>query len=503
MVRFPQKLQIPKAARQLIERPILHERLSQAITAHRATIVMAAAGWGKTSALAQWARNAPLPIAWYALDKIDRDLRQFMAYLLAAVGPFVPAANEHAFHIDTARPDELPTLIRDTAAMIASATQPFALILDDLHLLTDSGEQGGAEHELLLELLVMLIDYAPACHLVLASRTLPRSIPDLARRLAQRQVALFDAVDLQWVAEDIQRLSAQQRATPFDDAAASALAERYNGWIMGITLALDYTHGHVAATRAVGGAHDGEDVYAFLAEQVIAPLPGDLQAFLEATSLLEDMSIERCNWLCEREDSAQLFDELMARGLFLARQGSWFSYHALFRDVLRARLARTPQRERRLLHRVGDLYAAEEDLEQAIACYSQIGAYEDAYTLLRTTVQRFRQRSRQTILLRCFDQLQAAIQPTGRFPSDLLLLQARVYGDLALWQRAYGTLDILETYGEQTMIWSAHILRAEALTIQGELIAARTSLNKIPPLDSLPLSLPLDAYFTAGRLEPV
>jgi ATP/maltotriose-dependent transcriptional regulator MalT/DNA-binding SARP family transcriptional activator len=500
MVRFPQKLLIPTAGRSLVERPDQLARLNATIINHRATVLIAPAGWGKTSALGQWAQQAPLPIAWYALDRADRDPFQFMAYILSAVAPFAPAAAAQAQHIAQAHPREFPNLVRDAAGSIAEVSQPFALILDDLHLLTDSDEDGSAEHKLILEFLANIIDYAPACHLVLASRTLPRSIPGLVRQVAQRRVAVLDFLALQWSAEDIQRLAAQQHAAPVDAAAAGTIAERYNGWVMGITLALEQAQ-QGETMRSLGGANDGQEVYAFLAEQVIAPLPVDMQQFLEATSVLDDLSVERCNKLCERNDSAKLFDELSARGLFLSRRGAWLSYHALFRDFLRDRLAREPERHRQLLQRAGDLYAAEEDIERSIACYTEVGNHKAAYALLRTAVPRFRQRSQQLVLLRCFDLLrERSLGSRSLMPPDLLLQQARVYGDLAFWERAYVALDLIESLGDQAMRWAARILRADLLTIQGDKVGARASLNSIPPIESLPGNLHLNARFTAGRL---
>jgi ATP/maltotriose-dependent transcriptional regulator MalT/DNA-binding SARP family transcriptional activator len=499
MVRFPQKLLIPTAARPLIERPVQFARLTEAISKHRATILIAPAGWGKTSALGQWAKNAPFPIAWYTLDSSDRDPSLFMTYLLNAIAPFAPAAIAQAQQVAQARPQELPDLMREAAATIASANQEFALILDDLHLLIEAGE-AIPEHKLILEFLATLIDYAPGCHLVLASRTLPRTIPGLVRQIALRRVAVLDFLALQWSAEDIQLLAAQQGATTLALEEANALVERYNGWVMGITLALDQQQQETAFSTT-GSASDIQDVYAFLAEQVIAPLPLELQQFLEATSILDDMSVERCNRLCERNDAAALFDELIARGLFLSRRGGWLSYHALFRDFLRDRLAHDPARERQLLQRAGDLYADEDDIERAISCYTRIKNNEAAYQLLQSAVPRFRQRSQQLVLLRCFDHLrESSLSSRTALPPELLLQQARVYGDLAFWERAYVTLDVIETLGDQALRWAARILRADLLTIQGDRIAARASLNSIPPIESLPGTLHLNARYTAGRL---
>src|SRR5687768_15133187 len=94
ILRFQQKLIVPTAARPLIERAKLMGQLEAAITSRRVVVLAAPAGWGKTTALAQWAAKSTLPIAWYTLDQIDRDPRLFLDYLLHALGRLVPDGSQ-------------------------------------------------------------------------------------------------------------------------------------------------------------------------------------------------------------------------------------------------------------------------------------------------------------------------------------------------------------------------------------------------------------------------
>jgi len=89
----------------------------------------------------------------------------------------------------------------------------------------------------------------------------------------------------------------------------------------------------------------------------------------------------------------------------VSSRAGWLAYHSLFRDFLRTRLARDPHRHHSLLLRAGDLYRDEEDLERALDCYLAAGAEDQAIDLLRTFIPSFRQRSRQTTLLACFERL--------------------------------------------------------------------------------------------------
>ena len=129
-LRFQQKLIIPSASRPLVVRAQLLTLLEQAITSKRVVALAAPAGWGKTTALAQWAGDSRLPVAWYTLDAADRDPQLFLDYLLHTVAAFAPGVEMIVAQL-AAEPRGLPELIQATALALAAAPQPFALVFDD------------------------------------------------------------------------------------------------------------------------------------------------------------------------------------------------------------------------------------------------------------------------------------------------------------------------------------------------------------------------------------
>ncbi|GAB4438495.1 MAG: BTAD domain-containing putative transcriptional regulator [Chloroflexi bacterium OHK40] len=497
--RFAQKLTVPVATTPLVDRVALVGTLERAIQSKRVVTLVAPAGWGKTMALLQWAAQTTLPVCWYTLDGADRDPRLFLDYLLHALTSVLPEAGNLAARLATAAPGALPELYQATAHALATAPAPFALVLDDLHLLEASATDTLPGTGLILELLAATAAYAEPCHLVLASRTLP-SFHGLARLAVQQRALMLDYTALQFDGADVQRLGFLTQGVLLPQDSAEAIARRFDGWIVGIALMLRRA-AESPDQPAVWQPEGLDQVYAFFAEQTLALLPAPLQQFLEDTSVLEDLSPQRCNTLRERSDAAQLLEEARRHGLFVSRRAGWLSCHSLFRDFLRARLRADPPRERALLERAARIYHDEGDLERAVDCLLDAELPARAVELLREAIPRFRQRSRQTTLLACFDRLQAHAgrRPgTALLPADLYIAQARIYADLGIWDRADATLQVAATLGTATTRWEAELYTAEFRCLQDDPGQAWQILARIP-VAALPPRLRLLYHFTCGR----
>jgi ATP/maltotriose-dependent transcriptional regulator MalT/DNA-binding SARP family transcriptional activator len=503
-LRFEQKLVVPAVTSPLVERAQLIDQIERAVATKRVVALAAPAGWGKTTALAQWVARSSLPVAWYMLDRGDHDSRIFLDYLLQATARFVPGANELAQQLDAAPPQALPGLFRQVALTVAAAPQPFVLVLDDLHALDDSPTASFHNTPLIREMLVSLIDYALNCHLVLASRTLTSlySLERLVRLGAQQRAAVFDYKALQFSPADTQRLARQVAGAPLADERAEQLTSDLGGWVAGLVLSLSRPDGD-NGLPAPEAADDTAPLYAFFAEQILTPLAPELQRFLEDTSVLDDLSPARCDRLRASNNSADFLKQVSDRVLSISRRAGWLSYHSLFRDFLRTRLAQDLERERMLLRRAGELYRDEEELERALDCFLAVEAEEEALALLRAAIPRFRERSRHSTLLTCFERLSVAFTQRGRtrtLPPDLLLAQARVYGDLALWEHAQMALQLAEAVGDDALRAEARVVQADFCCMRDDPDRAQEIIDELRPA-TLPPWVRLLYHFTYGRIQ--
>ena len=89
------KLFRPSPRQQTVERARLHDLLRQGLT-RPLTLVVAPAGWGKSTLVAEWLRQDRVTAGWVSLDSGDDDAARFWRYLLLAAGQASPPAGHAA-----------------------------------------------------------------------------------------------------------------------------------------------------------------------------------------------------------------------------------------------------------------------------------------------------------------------------------------------------------------------------------------------------------------------
>ena len=78
------KLYRPRVGHQIVQRAALRQRIEGGIGGDL-TLVTAPAGYGKTTAVADWAAHTGSRVAWVTLDEYDNDIISFLSYTVASV----------------------------------------------------------------------------------------------------------------------------------------------------------------------------------------------------------------------------------------------------------------------------------------------------------------------------------------------------------------------------------------------------------------------------------
>lgn len=329
----------PRRRGRLCERRELLDSLDETLST-RVTLIVAPAGYGKTTLLSQWCERLEekqIPLTYYSAAERDRDPAMFLAMLAAALtnagieisGP--PPIEDGRIRDDLSLDDILLGL--------ELAGQHVMLIIDDFERINDPS---------ITALMASFLDNAPATvHLLIASRTFP-AIP-LSTIQMEGQLRLIDSFQLKLRHEEL----AWMLDLDVDTPEVRDVAAKTQGWPVTAELYRLWRERHQAYdARATFGGHVAE-VHNYLAEQLFSSLPPDQFELLVDIADREEVQPELVDAMRGRQDSAQLLSDIhraMSSLMWMGRDGASTAYrlHPLLLDHLRQTLSRDSARRSRL-----------------------------------------------------------------------------------------------------------------------------------------------------------
>ncbi|MCX5269434.1 LuxR C-terminal-related transcriptional regulator [Streptomyces sp. NBC_00199] len=359
---------IPPARAGAVPRERLQRQLRLAKT--RLTLVVAPAGWGKTSLLSGWAADPEEKrrIAWVSLDESDDEPVRFWSYVLTALrgaGGVISAGPLQALDAAGVSPVDLalPMLLNELAASEVA----HVLVLDDYHLLADPRIHEAVEY---------LVAYLPASlRIVIAARTDP-PLP-IARLRARGDLTELRAAQLRFSPDEATALVSTVSGHDLDSAAAAAVWERTEGWAAGLQLAALALRADPTKARA-----DDRHLLDYFAAEVLPGLAPRQRDLLVRAAPLERLSGSLCDAALQTTGSAGVLADLVKGDLFVAAlddQQRWYRCHHLLRDVL-AREATTDPRE--VLGHAADWFASEGRIDDAVRHLLRAHRDDDAAELM-------------------------------------------------------------------------------------------------------------------------
>ncbi len=326
------KLRLPFTRSELVSRPRLQQQVAHGLRG-ALTLVIAPAGFGKTTLVVSCVAGCGMPVAWLSLDKEDNQPGRFLAYLVAALQEANPAVGAEVAPLlagmQPAPPEAvLTSLINDLDA----AGREILLVLDDYQFIHNP-----AVHEAV----AFLLEHSPhTFHLLIATRADP-PLP-LARLRARGLTVELRAADLSFTEAEAAQFLNQVMGLQLDSGAVAVLAERTEGWAAGLQMAALSMRGREDVTGFIEGfSGTNRHILDYLLEEVLAREPEDVQAFLLQTAILTRLTGPLCDAVTGTSGGQQMLEQLERRNLFvipLDDERRWYRYHYLFADLLQARL---------------------------------------------------------------------------------------------------------------------------------------------------------------------
>jgi LuxR family maltose regulon positive regulatory protein len=344
----------------LVPRPRLQQQIALGLRSPL-ILIIAPAGFGKTTLLASCINCGGMPVAWLSLDKNDNQAGRFLSYLIAAL-----QEADNTIGSESARlmgelqggPPEavLSSLIND----LYTAGRGMTLVLDDYQFIHSQ-----AVHEAV----AFLLDHCPnTIHLVIATRSDP-PLP-LARLRARGQMVEIRAADLRFTTVEATQFLNDVMGLHLDSGSVAKLEERTEGWIAGLQMAALSMRGQDDVDGIIQAfAGTNRFIMDFMLEEVLAREPEEIQTFLLKTSILTRLTGSLCDAVTGLSGGQEMLRQLERRNLFvipLDNTCGWYRYHHLFADLLRARLNQLYPGLSRCMHAL------------AAAWYEENNFYEDA-----------------------------------------------------------------------------------------------------------------------------
>lgn len=431
----PAKIHCPPLRADMLSRERLTTWLERAASG-RVVLVVAEAGSGKTTLLADWATHTRRITSWYRLERDDRDWLTFIRHLVAGGRESDPGFAPDTFGMLQAlgpggptRQDLIATISREMAEFGAASAAGFTLIVDDYHLV-----DGCADTDPIVR--ALLDRTAPGFSVVLSSRSVP-SLP-MGKVRARGGVQNLDGEALSFDRDEAERLFHDAYHRPLQADVLNDLLVRTEGWAALLTLvrtSLSEERGPDPRTLVAQLSATSGDLYEFLAEEVLAGLPPDLQHFLTRAAILTAVDPESAALVDERptDEIVALIRHCETLGLLnRPDRDSPHRFHPMVREFLVAHLEAEVGREAvRAMHYQVGIRLKGSDWQRAAWHLVQAGSPESASEVIDSAID-------QIVAEGAFEQALPFLNHTAGDPGRpvALILLSRVELDRGSAERA-------------------------------------------------------------------
>lgn len=348
--------------------------LAQLKRMHHCTLalVTGAAGYGKTTLLAQWRQDrlkAGAEVSWVSLTVEDKGYIAFCTALLEGLRRLGIEVD-----VNLLREDNTGSAVEASVAIIVDAA---AVLSKELYLIVDDYHHVQAPHA--HKLIQKLLDQSPGnLHLVLASRVNPPL--SLSRLRVMDQVLEIESVELPFDLAETRTFVEENLGTDKINAdELSLIHDLTSGWPSCLQLIVIMLKNR-PGTRAMLDdlVWRSNDLQTYLSEEVVAHLPRELVEVAESLSIFRRFNASMAIAVTGNVRACELIQRMEDENLLIYRVDSddrmtWYRFHPLFGEFLTTRLERR-ERDIRALHRQGAHWFASHDcLTEAVrhACLAE------------------------------------------------------------------------------------------------------------------------------------
>ncbi|WP_245863403.1 hypothetical protein [Candidatus Viridilinea mediisalina] len=388
---LPLKLVSPAPRSETLLRPDLQALLAE-VRLRPATLVVAPAGYGKTTLMIQWVADLErtgATVAWVSLDADDSAPAMLLAYLVRAFQRQRPEVGEEAWrilHSAAQLERDWPLVAGALMSDLQTAlVQPTFLCIDDYHQIADGPITGAL-------LTYMLRAAPPNLHIVVASRR-PLDLTPLHRMRAEGLLLEVQRNDLSLTRDEAATLLRRARVE-LNAEDLDLLLQHTEGWVLSVQLAAralaqQQPEQRRAYLQSIYSSQ--RSIFDYLASEVLDGLSRELLDVLAQTALADQFDAELLSEVLGCADSQELIDRILQLGLPISQVETGdaevraYRFHPLWGRLLHERAEQHLGRTRlaQLHLRYGAAFERRSMLEAAMNHYTAAGNDEALAGALR------------------------------------------------------------------------------------------------------------------------
>ncbi|MGM0846562.1 MAG: BTAD domain-containing putative transcriptional regulator [Bacillota bacterium] len=370
------QLMPPPVKESFMRRANLHKKLAS-IPQYPLTILHARAGYGKSTALTLFAHDIKVNSCWYSISPNDDDIVPFLTKLVHAVKTQHPGFGSTILtelqmlhnHISE---DQLWSLISMVVNEAIGLQTPVIVILDDYHHVQKS--------MIIEKWMKHFLEYLPSnLHVVISSRSKP-AWGILTSLKVKGELLEITQDDLKLSSAEIEHLLEDSYDITIDSRDLQRIHQLTEGWAIAVhMLAGNFRNGEFSGSCLDNRSETLQDLFDFLALEVLSKQPFGHQEFLLKTSILDELTPEVCDAVLEMTDSHTVLAKLSQQNVFIQEiDRRKYRYHALFKEFLQNQLRRKSEDERAGLNRNAARFFEHENIESAVYHYLEVDEFERA-----------------------------------------------------------------------------------------------------------------------------
>ncbi|MCL1931510.1 MAG: LuxR C-terminal-related transcriptional regulator [Treponema sp.] len=405
------------------ERSRLNQLFTEAVR-HSLVLVCAGAGYGKTSAVHDFAEKHHVTTIWLQLSERDNVATRYWenyTHAMAQVNePFADAIGKLGFPDTTDKLNQFQALVRKHVGI-----KQRIIVMDDFHLIEDPAVIRFVEFS--------YVNLVQEASLFLISRSTPRI--NTANLLSRGKICNISENDLKFTENEIAQFFRQQEISLQPNSLREIMKDT-EGWAFAINL--------IARSYQKAPGYGGylrtamkTNIFQLMETEVWNGLPERVQRFMVRLSLIDHLSVDLLTLLAGED--GDLIAEMERQNAYVRRDAYINAYliHHLFLEFLGGKQELLTEEEKRETYAIAGDWCNKNGFKiDALSYYEKIGDYEKIVAIIS-------ERPGYVPV----DIARYAVQIFDRIPSEafdrvdyLAVMHVRIIVNLCLWEKTSALL---------------------------------------------------------------